>query len=216
MIKQLSFSNVKLKDLRNLVDLSPNIDNTVFDKWLTFDYSVSSADEAFLVALIQDHAIRIPYYSEEELKMKFIAPLLNRVDFTFDEVTDWYERPIGAVVNGCELKGATDYLVAKGISEPELPYFFIQEFKPSRRTSDPEDQLLAELLVAIYLGEVQEMLGMVIVGQLWTFLLLRRLEEDRFQYYKSVGFNVLNIEDLKKLYVSLQGVKADIVVKASS
>jgi len=141
MKKQLSFSNIKLKDLRSAVSIKPILDETVFDKWFNYDYVVSEEEQFFLKELIANNQLRIASYSEEELKMKFIAPLLNKIDFTFDEVTDWYERSISCKINDIDLGGTTDYLVAKGIDEPELPYFFIQEFKPSRSSGFPEYQL---------------------------------------------------------------------------
>ena len=114
------------------------------------------------------------------------------------------------------MNGITDYLVAKGFDEPEKPYFFIQEFKPSKPNSDPENQLLAELIVAIENNQESSAIGAHIVGRLWTFVLLRKLDENTFRYVSSVGFNVLDIEDLKKLYIALQGVKADIIQKVEA
>jgi len=125
MKKQLSFSNIKLKDLRSAVSIKPITDETVFDKWFNYDYIVSEEEQFFLKELIANNQLRIASYSEEELKMKFIAPLLNKIDFTFEEVTDWYERSISCKINDVDLGGTTDYLVAKGIDEPELPYFFL-------------------------------------------------------------------------------------------
>lgn len=213
MKKQVSFSNLKLNELRQIVSLKPQINNRIFDKWFLYAYELNKQDELFLEALINDNQVRMPYFSEEELKMKFIAPLLNRVDFTFDEVTDWYERSISSELNGVEIGGVTDYLVAKGIDEPELPYFFIQEFKPSRKGSDPEVQLLAELLVAMELNHSEEMVGTTIVGKIWDFILVKKISDNNYTYYKSSGFNTLNIEDFKKLFIALQGVKADIISK---
>ena len=216
MKKQLSFSNIKLKDLRAIIPLKAKSLPTIFDKWFKFDYSLSAADEDFLNGLLKSNEIRMPFYSEEELKMKFIAPILNRVNFNFEEVTDWYERAISGTVNDWELRGVTDYLVATGISVPERPYFFIQEFKPSKTGSDPEDQLLAELLLAIHLNKENIALGSIIIRQLWTFMLLEKNSEDSYCFYKSAGFNTLNIKDLKQLYIALQGVKADIVERAKT
>jgi len=213
MKKQYSFSTIKYRDLKQIIDLKPKVDNQSFDKWFLYDYNWQEQDHAFLEELIEDHRLRMPHYSEEELKMKFIAPLLNRVDFTFGEVTDWYERTISSEINGIELGGLTDYLVATGFDEPELPYFFIQEFKPSRKGSDPEIQLIAELLVAMQLNKSEEMLGTTVVGKIWDFVLLKKIGNNAYNYFKSDGFNVLNIQDLKKLFVTLQGVKADIITK---
>ncbi|MEM6318682.1 MAG: hypothetical protein AAF960_13505 [Bacteroidota bacterium] len=213
MKKQLSFSDITFKQLRQFVNLRPSVEVSVFVKWFEIDYTISQEEITFLQSLIDRNRIRIPHYSEEELKMQFIAPLIHKVNFNFGEVSNWYERQIRATINGIELKGLTDYLVARGIFEPETPYFFIQEFKPSKRASDPEIQLIAELIVAMKLSESTEMLGATIVGKVWDFILVKKLADNDYVFYKSDGFNVLNIEDLKKLYIALQGVKADIKSK---
>ncbi|MFK7979972.1 MAG: hypothetical protein AB8G86_08325 [Saprospiraceae bacterium] len=215
MKKQLSFSNIKLKDLRKVVAIKPITDETVFDKWFNFDYVISKEETHFLRELIANNQLRIATYSEEELKMKFIAPLLNKIDFTFAEVTDWYERPISCQINEVNLGGTTDYLVAKGIDEPELPYFFIQEFKPSRSNGFPEYQLLAELLVALQLNGEKQILGAYILGQLWIFMLLRK-EGEQYYYYKSLGFNALKEGDLMAIYRTLQGVRASVLEKVKN
>ena len=216
MEKQISFSTIKFKDLKQLVELIPKVGNDVFDKWFLFDFPLTESDMIFLESLIEENQIRMPYYSEEELKMKFIGPLLNRVNFNFGRVTDWYERPISGKINDVEISGQTDFLVAKGYDEPELPYFFIQEFKPSRKGSDPEIQLVAELLIAIEQNKWEEMIGTTIVGKVWDFILIRKVGKNRYDYFKSVGFNALNKEDLKKLFIALQAVKADIKAKVES
>ncbi|MCB1189797.1 MAG: hypothetical protein H7A23_00860 [Leptospiraceae bacterium] len=48
-----------------------------------------------------------------------------------DYIQDWYEASIQGTVNGVEIKGYADFMVATGIKEPQKPYFFIQEYKPS-------------------------------------------------------------------------------------
>jgi len=215
MKKQLSFSNIKLKDLRSAVSIKPITDETVFDKWFNYDYIVSEEEQFFLKELIANNQLRIASYSEEELKMKFIAPLLNKIDFTFEELTDWYERSISCKINDVDLGGTTDYLVAKGIDEPELPYFFIQEFKPSRSSGFPEYQLLAELLVALQLNQEKQILGAYILGQLWIFMLLQK-EGEQYYYYKSLGFNSLKEADLITIYRTLKGVKHYIIEKVKN
>lgn len=44
-------------------------------------------------------------------------------------------------------------------------------------------------------------------------MLLEKAADDTYTYTLSIGYNGLNLEDLKKIYISLQGVKADILEK---
>ncbi|NJL74790.1 MAG: hypothetical protein HC892_06880 [Saprospiraceae bacterium] len=210
-MRQISFSTISLKQLREIVDIKPEMDETVFDKWLHYVYEISEEEVSFLYGLLEDERLLISGFSEEELKAKFIIPILNKVNFQVGGLHDWYERTLRGVVNGVEIGGKTDFLVATGIKEPEKPYFFIQEFKPSESSSSPQDQLLGELLVALHLNNESQMLGAYVLNELWRFLLLVKNNEERYTYYLSTGFNCLNKEDLKQLYASLQGVKADIM-----
>ncbi|MEM8527764.1 MAG: hypothetical protein AAGG68_24190 [Bacteroidota bacterium] len=211
MKKQISFSTIKLSQLEGYIDFQLEFDNAQFEKWFDYAYELSKEEEEFLFSLLEDERLLIHGFSEEELKAKFIVPLLNKVKFKTDKIADWYERSIRATVNDLDIGGKTDFLVASGKKEPKLPYFFIQEFKPSESTSSPHDQLLAELLVAIELNEESQVLGAYVVNELWRFMLLRKNTDNTYTYFLSSGYNCLNKEDLKKLYISLQGVKADIL-----
>lgn len=213
MKKQLSFSSIKLKDIQKIVSIELRRNKNTFDKWFEFPYTVSEQETNFLYSLLEDERLLISGFSEEELKAKFIIPLLNKVNFKAKGFADWYERPLKSTINGVEIGGKTDFLVANGTKEPEIPYFFIQEFKPAESASSPHDQLLAELLVAIQRNKNTQAIGAYVINELWRFMLLEKEEDEIYCYYLSSGYNCLNKEDLKKLYISLQGIKADIIEK---
>ena len=74
----------------------------------------------------------------------------------------------------------------------------------------PEDQLLAELLVALHLNDIQQMKGAYITGQHWKFMILEKLPNDKFIFYVSKNFDSLKIDDLKGIYKNLRAVKAEL------
>ena len=157
--------------------------------------------------------MRLPYftiYSEEELKAKFITLILNKVDFMVGDVKDWYERPLRAFINDFEIGGYTDYMVAKGEDEPELPYFFLQEFKPSVSNTPPESQLLAELITALHLNNLTEMKGGTVQGQFWKFMIVERIGEE-WLYYTSKSFDAADFNDLCGIYNCLRFIKNSII-----
>jgi hypothetical protein len=139
--------------------------------------------------------------------MKFISPILNQVNFLTDTYHDWYEANFSGFLNGIEFSGFTDYMVAKGIDEPEKPYFFIQEFKPSIPDRNPENQLLAELLIAIEKNKTTVMRGSYIIGRNWFFMIVEKIGENQFEYFVSQAFDALKIAELKQIYIALQAVK---------
>ena len=208
MTKMYSFSNIRFIDLKTLVNIRQVADETVFQGWFQFGYTYHQDEKQFLQELIDTNRLYVLSYSEEELKIKFIGPLLNKVHYQFDDVQDWYQRPLKAKINQAVLHGYVDFMVAKGVKEPERPYFFIQEFKKTKIDIDPEDQLLAEMLVAMTLNPCDRMHGAYIIGQEWRFVILRRTALNTYEYYVSLIFDCLHFESLCEIYKNLQAVKS--------
>jgi len=122
--KTISFNKVKIDDLVQIVNIDEQDGGEIFQEWFAYDYLLSEEDVFFLENMIDKYGRFVTDFSEEELKIKYLAPILNRVDYYFGDVKDWYERPLKANINGVWLKGTTDFMVARGISEPRRPYFF--------------------------------------------------------------------------------------------
>jgi len=105
------------------------------------------------------------------------------------------------------IKGITDFVVAKGLEYPEKPYFFIQEFKKGFQYSNPEPQLLAELISAVELNDFKQMKGAFIIGENWNFVILNKLDQNKYHYFISRTFNATQINDLKCIYKNLLFIK---------
>ena len=205
--KSYNFSNIKFSDLENIVQIKPMRDATKFNEWFSFAYKLKPTETKLFKALIDKNIMRIMSYMEEDLKAKFLIPIFNQVDFTTDVRDDWYDASLSGMVNGVEIKGFADYMVASGTRDPRKPYFFIQEFKPSIPDRNPEVQLLAEMLVTIEKNQTNIMRGGYIIGQNWKFVILEKTRENQFEYFVSPVFDALELADLKKIYIILQAVK---------
>ena len=206
-IKELTFRNATFSDLEKIVAIEKKYDENKFDKWFSFKYDLSNSEEIFFQKLITENRLTLSAYNEEQLKMKFIGPLLYKVSYFFDDIKDWYEYSLTATVNGTVLKGKTDFMLARGFKKPKKPFFFIQEFKQDKNLIDPEDQLLAELIAAMQINNSKIMQGAFIQGERWNFLILEKLEAGNYEYFVSEGFDCLKIKDLKQIYINLQAVK---------
>jgi len=202
-----SFSNIRFADLQRIVSISLKRNFSKFAEWFDYPYNLSEMENLFLETLLEKHSLHLPFYTEEALKMKFLSPILNQVNFMTEHFQDWYDSEISGIVNGVELKGYTDMMIAKGFYEPEKPYFFIQEFKPSKPNKDPEVQLLAEMLVAIEKNNTTIMRGGYIIGRNWYFVILEKIGENQFEYFVSKQFDSLELPNLKQIYINLQAVK---------
>ena len=206
-IKSYNFSSVKFSELEEIVDIKPQNVISQFDEWFGFDYVVSEVDNRFFESLIQKHRNYMSFYMEEDLKAKFIIPILNLVDFMMMPIRDWYDASLSGTLNNVKFKGFADFMIATGTDEAKKPYFFIQEFKPSAPDKNPEIQLLAELLVAVEKNKTTIMRGGYIIGRIWFFVILEKIAENKFEYFVSKSFDSLDLEDLQKIYVILQAVK---------
>jgi hypothetical protein len=206
-IKSYNFSTIKYSTLEEIVNLKIIDKNLKFEDWFKTPYKIKASETVFLKNLIQKHTTRIAFYMEEDLKAKFIIPILNLVDFMVAPVSDWYAGMLVGMVNGVEIKGFADFMVATGIDQAKKPYFFIQEFKPSVPDRNPEVQLLAELLIAIEKNKTNIMRGGYIIGRNWSFVILEKTGENQFEYAVSKQFDSLDLPDLKQIYVILQAVK---------
>jgi len=211
MQKSYNFSSIKYSELEEIVDIRLGSDEAhdyKFDEWFQFEYDLSDFEQEFIAKLVKKHKRRLNFYQEETLKVKFIGAILNQVDFLTENYADWYDASLSGIVNGVELKGYPDFMVATGIREPKKPYFFIQEFKSSKPDKDPEIQLLAELLVSIEKNKSKIMRGAYIIGQIWKFVVLEKIGENAFEYFVSDAFDSLKTHDLELIYKNLQTIKS--------
>ncbi|KOR32739.1 hypothetical protein TI05_05405, partial [Achromatium sp. WMS3] len=154
----------------------------------------------------------------EELKIKFIAPIINRVKFTNPEyeIRDFYEQSITYISDKFILTGIVDFVVAKGLEYSKKPYFFIQEFKRSIRNDDPRPQLLAELLAALELSKFQAIKGAFIIGENWSFVILDKPNPDTYRYFFSPTLHATKLDDLQQIYRNLCFVKQEINEREST
>lgn len=212
-IPAYNFSTITFKDLENIVTIKRDISTAIFAPWFNADIKISEDDYVFLEELIADNYFLIDSYNEEELKVKFISPILNKVKFTDieHEIRDFYEEKISYATDKFVLAGTTDFMVSKGLEYAKKPYFFIQEFKKSIRNDDPRPQLLAELISAIELNGFTVMKGAFIVGQNWNFVILEKTAPDKYRYFISHTLNATDIRNLQQIYQNLHYVKSEII-----
>ncbi len=212
-IKIYSFSKIDDDDLEELVDIEQIYENKIFNEWFNFKYEISDEVVDFLQKLLDKNGQLIFDYYEEDLKMHFLAPLINKVDFLMmkEKVRNFYDAPLTYKTDKFIFSGATDFMISSGIKRAKKPYFFIQEFKKSIKPTNPQPQLLAEMISAVELNKTKTIRGAFTMGESWRFVILEKLEVDKYQYFISKVFNSTNIEDLKGIYKNLKFVKNEII-----
>jgi hypothetical protein len=212
-MKRISFSkSLSFEDLQEIVDIEEKIDFNLFKDWFNFEYNIPNNTKIFLSNLIKKNRLYFDDYLEEELKAKFLIPILNHVDFITNNCRDWYERTIKAEFNNnVILTGSIDFMVAKGRSKPVAPYFFIQEFKKSLAKSNPKYQLIAQMLVALNLNQSKIIKGAFVIGKSWNFVILQKTNNNKYIYFVSEDFDSSKVTDLESIYKNLLFIKHEII-----
>ena len=142
-------------------------------------------------------------WSEEDLKMKFISPILELSNLLEDKIfATFFDKKLEAKVDGHHLSVKADFLIAKGLLDYlERPFFHFQEYKPSKNpTGDP----MAQLLEAFLIGQAQNndgkpLYGCEVVGKIWTFVIM----ENR-TYCLSKSYDATDREELLQIIAILR------------
>jgi len=175
-------------------------------EWMNASVGLSTIEQTVFDKLITRAIRDIEGWQEEDLKMKFLSPVLELAHFMDDqEVYSYFEKTVSATVDGHFLKTKTDFMLAKGIlDKPQQPYFHFQEWKPHKRpTGDSMAQLLEALLIAQELNQHQfPMYGCEVMGKYWSFVIL----EDK-SYCISKSYDCTEQDDLLQIIAVLRKFK---------
>jgi len=212
-IPSYSFSKIKFKDIEKLVEIEEKLHKNRFDFWFNSEIKISQNTKIFLRKLINENSSLIDKYDEEDLKLYFLAPIFNHINFkSFEkEFRAFYNEKINYQTEKFILNGEVDFVLSLGLIKSKKPYFFIQEFKKGIEFSDPRPQLIAELIAGLEISKLQEIKGAFIIGSIWNFVILEKLGENKYQYFVSANFDSSKIEDLKLIYKNLAFVKKEIL-----
>jgi hypothetical protein len=207
------YSQIKDTELKKLFEIKQKLDDHVFDEWFNYPIEIDDSVKVFLTDLIKKNKFLVERYYEEDLKVYYIIPLLNQIDFLNrdKEIRGFYELPMSYTTEKFILTGTVDFVVSEGLVESKKPYFFIQEFKRHEEYGNPRPQLLAELITAVELNDWKFIKGAYITGAHWHFVILEKLALHKYQYFISQNFDSTKIEDLKAIYKNLLFVKNEIL-----
>ena len=211
-IPPFKFSRISELDLISIVKIKEIFLENKFDSWFNEKIDISKDDKIFLNTLLENEKSFLKIYNEEELTVKFISPILNKVNFRIPKqgIRDFYEHSLTYKTDKFILNGTPDFFVANGEERPIKPYFFIQEFKKSKDPKFPEPQLLAEMIAGLEISKVDNFRGAYIIGINWYFVILEKLGKDNYQYFVSEQFNSTKIDELSQIYKNLIFIKKEI------
>jgi hypothetical protein len=211
--REFSFSNISFEDLDEVLRVEQVENDSKFEEWFQ-EKELSNSNIEFLEKLNKIYGTnRTGFFrqaSEDTLKAKFITPILNEVNFVSEEfeISDFYHEKLSYKNENVKLNGFCDFYVAKGLNFPKSPLFFIQEFK-RMEGSNPEPQLVAEMIAGLEVGNFSQIRGAFIVGAIWNFVILWK-EDEKYFYSVSGNFDSTKLDELKAIFKNLLFVKDEI------
>ncbi|HAI70692.1 MAG TPA: hypothetical protein DCM38_14805 [Gammaproteobacteria bacterium] len=199
-----SFSQWTKEQIETEFHLKKALKNKILQDWLTNIPTVSAKEKERLEQLSQKLLNHVHDWNEEELKVYFIAFLLDFIDFYQASYRPFMERDLSVEYEkGKRLWGNADFLVASGTQTPKEPFFFIHEYKKQLDTSnDPLGQLLAEMVAAQKLNlSNHPIYGAYVIGRHWYFVIL-----DETTYAESLAYDATK-EDIIEIVSILRQTK---------
>jgi hypothetical protein len=176
-------------------------------RWLSAEILPTEQEQERLLQLRERLADNVENWNEEELKLKFIAQLLELLDYDTNGCKTFADRIISAEFDGRILSGTVDVLIARGNRIPKAPLLCIHEYKKERGSSDdPLGQVLVAMIVAQRINSIisgsKPVYGAYTVGRLWFLVVLEASE-----YGVSRGFNAADSNDILALFQVLKHFK---------
>lgn len=190
-----SFREWKLPALEKRFALKRVKNSTLLNDWLDGSYTISNFEELVVTRLRETLDNSVFHWNEIELAMNFIGPLLWLVNFATEDSNLFDERELRGNVEGEEMYGLPDGMIATGFREPEKPYFCLTEFKKETDPNgDPIGQCLSAMLTAQAVNQDgKPIYGIYIIGQNWSFIVLKGKEYAVSGAYSAITSEIFDI-----------------------
>ncbi len=198
----LAFKDCTLGKLDKTFGLKPLSSMSILQTWLEGQSEILPNEREYILKL--QHYLRenVDNWNEYELAMHFIGPMFAWVEFNYERQFNLFgERPFSGVVDGIEMGGKPDGMIATGYREPDKPYFCFQEYKREKDPEgDPAGQALAAMLVAQEINEHKiPVYGCYVRGRLWFFMALQGKEYSISDGYVATRGDIFDILRILKV-----------------
>ncbi len=176
-----SFASWNVDDIDREFTMQRTRTSPLLMAWLKAENTLSKT-ETEAVSLLKEFLFdNVEFWNEDELKFKFLGPLMRIINFDERRFRAFTQRKLEAIINAetekpVRVGGVVDFMIATGRVEPRHPFFFLHEYKKERGgDNDPLGQVLVEMIAARTLngkGDNEPMYGCYIVGRNWFFIVL--------------------------------------------
>ena len=174
--------------------------------WLQVESPVFGVGEQYIFEHLMQKVNKIATWSEEDLKMKFISPVLELGNVLEGKhFASFFEKRLAANVDGHALSVKADFVIAKGLLDyMERPFFHFQVYKPNKNpTGDSMAQILEAFLIAKEKNKDDKPLyGCEVNGASWKFITM-----ENKTYCVSKTYDSAKEEDLRNIIAILRKFK---------
>lgn len=169
-----SFEAWNYEEVENTFQIQEMDTLPLLEEWLSAAYEIEAHTKSNLHKMKDKLKRKAKAWNEDELKMFFIAPLLEDVELETEHFQPFTQRYVTATIQDMEIGGRVDFVVAKGKRSPKQPFFCLHEYKQEENPKgDALGQLLISMVTAQALNEKEiPILGTYIVGRNWFFVVL--------------------------------------------
>jgi len=198
-----NFDSWKYEEVEDTFGIKEVDSLPLLEEWIAATFSVNEYLRAGLDRLKNKLKKKAKAWNEDELKMFFIAPLLEEVELETEYFQPFTQRNFSSTINDIEIGGRVDFVIAAGKRRPKVPYFCLHEYKQEENPKgDALGQLLIAMLVAQTINEKEiPILGVYIIGRNWFFVILNGKE-----YAVSNEYNASD-DDIFQIFAILQKSK---------
>jgi hypothetical protein len=198
-----SFDDWTAQEVRDTFGIKLLPATPLLKEWLAATHAPTPSQVVFLEG---KRALLEQFYgswNEDELKFRFIAQVVELAELIGEGYNTFTQRKLAAKVQGVSLFGRPELMVASGREEPKKPYFFIHEYKPSKRADEPLGQVLAAMVAAqSHNADGLPLFGCIVIGPIWQFLILQE-----HTYTISRLYDATQTVDLHHIYSALRQAK---------
>jgi len=198
------FSHWKREEVEDVFLLTEVEELSVLEDWIAYRSDIHDHENQQITKLCNRLRKHVLDWNEEELKIQFIALLLDLVDYNQKNSKAFFERTIEVKVNNDVLKGNVECIIAKGKRSPKAPFFCLHEYKKEIDSSnDPLGQVLIAMVAAQMINQDAEpVYGAYIVGRLWHFLVLHEKK-----YCLNLALDATKKNDIEAIFFMLKYIK---------
>ncbi|SFE82185.1 hypothetical protein [Thermoflexibacter ruber] len=199
--KEVRYSEAELIALFGLD--KTKIATPLMQEWLMSQTTLLDYEQKLFDSILHHALENIEAWSEEDLKMNFIAFVLELSHLKSSKhIRTFFDKTIEAEIEGHFLKVKSDFMIAKGILDlVQKPYFHFQEYKKER---DPHGDPLAQLIEAFLIAQAinqddKPIYGGYVVGRFWNFVII-----EGKQYCVSEAYDSTKQKELMQIIAILR------------